>query len=79
MDRFADDYFVNDDAAFHDDATLVLMLQHQLTVLRMWRHRGAVKGLMRRRGSVPRCRPNKRRDFETAVRSVRRDYIAMDG
>lgn len=67
------------DAAFDEDAALVLMLQHRLTVLRLWRRRRGRKGPARRRGSVLGRRPNKSRVFIAALTAIRRDYFGVNG
>lgn len=67
------------DDEFEEDAALVLMLQHQLTVLHMWRRQRRRKGHARRRGSVPGRRPNKNRDFAAGLANIRRDYFGLDG
>lgn len=63
MEQLGGPQNIGGDADFYDEAALVLLLQHHLTLLRLRRRRRGRRGPARRRGSVPGRMPNTKRNF----------------
>eukprot|EP00170_Pyropia_yezoensis_P003589 contig_14977_g3599 len=79
MEQLGGPQNIGGDAEFDEDAALVLLLQHRLTLLRLRRRRRGRKGPARRRGSVQGRMPNKKRNFALGVAMIRRDYFGVGG